>query len=121
MSGQCSGCSGCSFEVILCREEVSILLELAKYAFLPIIQIVEHEAIQYLPTPEYRQAAPENFSEIILSLEQKHLVTIDPNIPLSNADYGSIAEDKKARFGSLALTAQGQEALDWISPLDFSL
>lgn len=121
--GPCGGCSGCcGGELLLSKNEVSILLELAKYAFLPMIQITENEVKHYLPTPNYLDLLPEDdFSNSILSLERKHLVSIDPDIPLKNTDYGEIDGYTHARLGSLALTVQGQEALDWLSPSEFDL
>lgn len=121
--GQCGGCSGCcgGGELTLCREEVRVLLELAQFAFLPIVQTMMNGIPQYAPTSDYQQVIPENFSEIILSLEQKHLVTIDPDIPLENAEYGVSGGCKDVGCGSLALTSQGQEVLDWLSPSEFSL
>lgn len=121
-SGQCGGCGGCCTqgELILCQDEISVLLELAQYAFLPIIQKVINGDVWYVPIPDHEEILTENFSKAIISLEQKRLITIDPDIPLSNVDYGSLEKYKNARCGSVALTLQGQEAVDWFSPSDFS-
>ncbi len=113
------GCSGCHFgEITLFREELMILLDLGQLAFLPILTRSENQGPVYAPAYPYSQGETPSFSDLIRSLNQKGLLTIDPDIPLENADYGSFASDGALRRGSLALTAKGQEVLDWISPKD---
>ena len=111
---QCKGCCG-SGELVLCKEEVCILLALAQLAFLPIIQKLVNGQAQYFPVPDDEQSMPKNFSQLIMSLEQKRLISIDPDIPLKNASYGPLASDETVLCGSLALTARGQEVLKWLS------
>jgi len=58
---------------------------------------------------------PENFSQVMLALQQKGLITIDPDLAMPNVSYGSW-ESKDLHCGSIALTAKGQEVVDWLSP-----
>jgi len=119
--GETSGChgDGCGAccgngELTLSQEELLILRELGKFAFLPVLWQSQNGEPEFFPTPEDQPHLPENFSQLILSLERKRLITIDPDIPLSNVSYGVAAASPAVRCGSLALTLQGQEALDWI-------
>lgn len=111
--GGCGACCGRG-ELLLCREELDILLELGQYAFLPIVQISREGEPHFLPLPADAERFPDTFSDLILSLERKQLIQIDPDLPLCNLSYGVV--DTHSRCGSLALTLQGQEALDWVAP-----
>lgn len=121
-AGQC-GAGGCSNrgELILCREEVMILLELSQFAFLPVVQEIEFEELKYTSVQDDLLPEMSSFSEVIASLEQKRLITVDPDIPLHNIAYEPWSGHKSARCGSMALTQRGQEILDWFSPADFGL
>jgi|GEM_PF-5474918 len=110
----CGACCG-NGELILCREEVLLLLTLGQFAFLPVITKYENGEPYLVPIPEDTGRFSENFSDLVLSLESKRLITIDSDLPLQNANYGEEAS-VRLRCGSLALTLQGQEVLDWISP-----
>ena len=123
--GQCgsAACGGClnKGELILCREEAMILLELSQFAFAPVVQEMQSEKLKY--TSVWANILPDMscFSDVIASLEQKRLISVDPDIPLSNVTYDPWAGDKTVRCGSMALTQKGQEILDWLSPADFGL
>lgn len=117
----CGGCGAGGFAccgggaLILCQEELLILQELGQYAFLPVLQQSQNGEPEFFPIAEDQPRLPENFSQLILSLERKRLITIDPDIPLSNVSYSVPSASPSVRCGSLALTLQGQETLDWIS------
>lgn len=90
--------------------------ELGRYAFLPIIvQSVGGEPV-YRPLQTCSSDETLQFSWAAFSLAHKHLITIDPDLPLDNVSYGAAAQDRLLRCGSLALTAQGQEVLNWLPP-----
>lgn len=110
----CGACCG-QGELILCPEEVKILLTLGQLAFLPVITKYQNGEPYMVPIPEDAARFSHNFSDMIVSLERKRLISIDADLAIQNANYG---EEPSARFrcGSLALTLQGQEVLDWISP-----
>lgn len=109
-----SGCGLCCgrTELLLCREELDILLSLGQYAFLPVIQGSREGEPYFSPLPADCAELPKNFSDLLFSLERKRLIQIDPDIPLVNADYGELLPQN--RCGSISLTLQGQEALDWV-------
>lgn len=112
--GGCGSCCGQS-EVILCREELAILLSLGQYAFLPILTKYIDGEPHYVPIKEDISRFAENFSDLIQSLARKRLITIDSDISLCNTEYGVEHLPSMVRCGSLALTVQGQEVLDWVS------
>lgn len=114
-SASCRGCFG-GGELILCQEEVQILWKLGQFAFLPIVQKSVNGEVAYEPIPDEQEGLPENFSQLVSCLEQKRLITIDPDIPLSNVDYGPRESSSQVRCGSIAMTVQGQEVLDWLTP-----
>jgi hypothetical protein len=115
-SKQCGGCSGCGKgELLLTKGEGQVLLELGQFAFLPILQEGRGEACSYHPIPQDVPSMPENFSQVMLALQQKGLITIDPDLAMPNVSYGSW-ESKDLHCGSIALTAKGQEVVDWLSP-----
>lgn len=118
--GGCGACCG-QGELLLCREEAFILLSLGQFAFLPVLTQYEGGEPKYTPIPEDISRYPENFSDLLLSLERKRLISIDLDIPLSNADYGKKISAFLTRCGSIALTVQGQEVLDWINLEDLDL
>ena len=121
--GGCSGCSSgehrgcgacCSGEVILCEEEVVILSALAQLAFLPIACRTEPCDSRYLPVTDDYGLSPALFSQVIASLSFKGFITVDPNIPLSNVNYRVHHTEADITFGSIALTARGQELLNFL-------
>ncbi len=114
----CGGCGSCcgTGELTLYPAELSLLRELGQFAFLPIIGHSENGEPVYHPVNSIPDSLAAEFSQAAFSLAHKHLITIDPDLPLSNVSYGSAAQDNLLRCGSLALTAQGQEVLDWLPP-----
>lgn len=121
--GGCSGCSSgehhgcgacCSGEVILCQEEVIVLSALAQLAFLPIACREEQHIPRYLPVTDHYGLSPVLFSQVIASLAFKGFITVDPDIPLGNVDYTACHTEAGMRFGSIALTARGQELLNFL-------
>lgn len=121
--GHCNkGCGGgccqkSSGEILLCREEVEVLLELSSYAYLPIVQTIEDEQLRYISLEDDSK----QYSDVISALERKKLITVDPDLSMQNVDYGAFKENASMRCGSIALTLQGQEAIDWLTPSDFDI
>lgn len=125
-SSPCGGCSGCSSdehhgcgaccggEVVLCQEEVTILSALAQLAFLPVFCRESEGTPTCLPVIDDYGLSADLFSQVIASLAFKGFLAVDPDIPLSNVDYHSHAPIPGVRFGSVALTARGQELLDYL-------
>jgi len=127
-NSHCGGCSGCASgshggcglccggEVILCQEEVAILSALAQLAFLPVACHEAADSTIYLPVTDDYGLSPTIFSQVIASLSFKRLISVDPDIPVSNIDYRACHSDDKIRCGSIALTTFGQELLDFLAP-----
>lgn len=113
--GGCGACCG-KGDLLLGGEELELLLLLGHYAFLPLIQISRDSEPYFMPAPAEAARFGEDFHSLALSLEQKGLISLDPAQELRGADYGSVPEHLRPRFGSLALTKRGQESLDWLDP-----
>ena len=91
--GGCGGgCGGCGRELWLTEGEVALLM---RFAQIPIY-LEEGDASLY--------------SGLLQSLALKGLITIDYHIPLSGFDYAAY-EGYPCR-GSMALTAEGQRAVE---------
>lgn len=99
-------------EVTLTEPEAKLIKILAELAFLPVISDYTEEEIQYSLLPK------EDFLEIpsivVAMLEQKHIITVDADLPISGFSYGDIPKGKNYHFGSIAFTVQGQEVADWL-------
>ncbi len=118
----CHSCSGgcCglpSSEILLCSEEVALLMVLAQYAFLPVVQTIENEKLRYILLNDDSKQC----SEVIAALEAKKLITVDADLPITNVDYGMFQSNVNMRCGSLGLTKQGQEVIDWLVPEEFGI
>ena len=107
-SGDCGHCGGCGASYVLNEGELSVLLLLEQYAFLPVARRADDL------TPIYCGEGPlsaEEYSIILRCLEKKNLITIDFDMPLKGFEgYGSYL-----LRGSAALTLQGQQVLDVLS------
>lgn len=114
---QGSGCGACCSrgELLLCREEIVLLLALGQYAFLPVLTTYAGGEPRYAPIPEDATYFAANFSDLLLSLERKGLISLDSDMPLTNADYGKERSASTTLCGSIALTMRGQEVLDWVN------
>ena len=107
-TGDCGHCGGCGASYVLNEWELSVLLLLEQYAFLPVARRADDL------TPIYCGEGPlsaEEYSIILRCLEKKNLITIDFDMPLKGFEgYGSYP-----LRGSAALTLQGQQVLDVLS------
>jgi hypothetical protein len=145
-SGGCCG-SGCKDRIIyVTDEEKAFLSQLSQIPFLPLARFVlqssqSDDAVSVALAPVYlycRDDTPDtvrNSGEILQTLEDKYLVTLDYDLPLENGDYSMYEESRVYRDfcaavkdgvsqdgvtydtpvlqrGSLALTSLGQHALD---------
>ena len=103
--GSCGGgCGGCgSGALYLTEDEVALLRRFAQMPFLPVARRWDAE------TPVCLEAT-EATAQSITGLQQKGLIRVDHDLPLSGFDYADYG-DYPAR-GSMALTARGQQAVD---------
>ena len=85
----CSSCSGgCSRNLSLTPQEVSILEELMQIPFLPVARKADDMTPIYLEGTEYGR---EEYSMILAHLDRKGLIDIDYRSPLSGFDYAAYA------------------------------
>ena len=128
----CGGCTNCGTPregccgsgggtLLLCDEELLLLSELSKYAFLPMVQFQQNGELHYYPAWEVPLALGQVFSAVLTALERKRVVSVDPDLPLSGADYSLFSHLKDASYGSIAYTRQGQEVADWLAFRDSAL
>ena len=107
-TGDCGHCGGCGASYVLNEGELSVLLLLEQYAFLPVARRADDL------TPIYCGEGPlsaQEYSIILRCLEKKNLITIDFDMPLKGFEsYGAYP-----LRGSAALTLQGQQVLDVLS------
>lgn len=109
-NGNCDHCGGCAGELVLSQPEIGFLNELAENAFLPVARTAASNAPVYL---EDDRQTPEQYTLILVCLEKKGLISIDFDRPLAGADMSRYAG--YPIWGSIALTARGQEVLDVLS------
>lgn len=100
--GNCSSCSGCGRELVLCNEEVQMLYKLGQIPFLPVVRKVDGE------TPIDPENPGEETSLILTLLEKKGLISLDYDKPLKKCT----AYAGYKICGSVALTARGQSVLE---------
>ena len=101
------GCSGCGAALELTPGEITMLEELATYAFLPVARRADDMTPYYVEGSAYTQA---QYSAILLHLERKKLIDIDYGAPLGHYDE-TLYAGLKVR-GSFALTQRGQQVVD---------
>lgn len=102
-SGNCGSCGGCAGVLELTEGEVEMLQALGQFAFLPIARKADDMVPVYL---EENDRPAEEYSLILQVLEQKRLVSLDYDKPLSN-----FSDPRYAPYpvkGSVALTERGQ-------------
>ena len=107
--GACCGgdCTGCHGTLQLTQGEISLLLYFAQVPFLPVAKRRGSDEPVYL---EDGEKPAEEMARIITALQQKRLIRLDYDLPLSNFDYAAY-EDCSAK-GSMALTAMGQRVIE---------
>lgn len=104
----CAGaCEARSGALSLTEPEKAFLAALARFAFLPAAYAPRLDAPVCL---ELADMETETAVAAISSLRDKRLISVDYDLPLKNFDYRAYAGFE--RFGSIALTSLGQEALD---------
>jgi hypothetical protein len=130
------------------EEEKALLLKLAEIPFLPLTRFVmkradSDESVSVAQAPVFLNDqhdsadAVKKTGDVLLSLEDKYLITLDYDLPLTNGDYSMYEKSRLYRDfcealqkgidqdgvtyslpmlqrGSMALTALGQDALDSI-------
>ena len=107
--GRCcaGGCASHSGALSLTGPEQAFLAALARFAFLPVAYAPRLDAPVCL---ELAGMTAETAAAAISALRDKRLISVDYDLPLKNFDYRAYAGFE--RFGSIALTSLGQEAVD---------
>lgn len=109
--GCCGSCGSCGKgggrELWMTPGEVELLGRFAQLAFLPVARRWDSEEPIYLEDGTEKAA---HNSELLKAMRFKGLITIDYDMPLSGFDY-SAYEGYPCR-GSMALTAEGQRAIE---------
>lgn len=105
----CAGCNGCAKVLELTEGEIEVLRTLGQYAFLPIARKADDMTPFYLEEEAY---STEEYSLILQVLEQKNLISLDYDKPLS----GSYSQRYAAYpvKGSAALTERGQKVVEML-------
>ena len=108
-NGNCGNCGGCAKTLLLSPGELRILETLGQIPFLPIARKADDMTPVYLEDTEFSTA---EYSLILQALEQKNLISLDYDKPLSGAQMAAYAGYPV--HGSMALTARGQAVLELI-------
>jgi hypothetical protein len=108
-NGNCGKCGGCAKALTLSEGEISLLQTLGQIPFLPIARKQEDWNPVYLEDTQYSQ---EEYCLILQVLEQKGLISLDYDKPLSGADMAAYASYPV--HGSMALTQRGQSVLEML-------
>ena len=106
-NGNCAACGGCAKQLTLTDMEIHMLQTLGQIPFLPIARKADDMTPVYLEDTVYSR---EESSLILQVLEQKGLISLDYDKPLSGVDMTAYAGYPVR--GSMALTAKGQTVLD---------
>lgn len=108
-ANSCGTCCSqqCGRELILSPGEIAMLLRLAEIPFLPVARRRDSETPVFL---EAQDRTKEEYSNILLGLNLKGLISLDYDIPLSNFDYMAYAAYPVQ--GSMALTGNGQAVVE---------
>lgn len=104
-----SGCSGCGRELVLTGVELDFLRLLGQVAFLPVARKRDDPAPVYL---EDDRLTGEEYSLLLQTLEKKNLISLDYDKPLKGLWVDAYAG--YPIHGSMALTARGQQVLEWL-------
>ena len=102
--GNCCGSCGSCSEMVLAPGELMLLGKLAQIPFLPVARKADDPSPVYL---EDQDCAKEEYTNILLCLEKRGLITLDFDKPLKGFDSSAYAG--YPIVGSFALTAKGQE------------
>ncbi len=99
----CGNCGGCG-DMVLSEIEIELLHTLGQLAFLPLGQNANGEPL-YL---EEQAHSAEEYTNALLCLEKRALVSLDYNAELKNQDYSRYGRV----HGSFALTERGQNIVE---------
>jgi hypothetical protein len=91
----------------LTQGELDLLRRFAQIPFLPVARRWDSETPIYLEEPDKKT---EELSCVIAALQQKQLIRLDYDMPLSGFNYAAY-RDYPAQ-GSMALTARGQQVIE---------
>ncbi len=105
--GNCGSCGGCGVPLELTGEEIGFLEKLGQFSFLPVARKQADMTPVYLEDEVY---TPELYSQILLCLEKKGLVSLEYEKPLAGADMG--AYQGFPVHGSISLTQRGYGVLE---------
>lgn len=106
-NGNCAACGGCAKQLTLTEPEIGMLRTLGQIPFLPVARKADDMTPVYLEDTVYDR---ETYSLVLQVLEQKGLVSLDYDKPLSAADMS--AYQGYPVHGSMALTARGQAVVE---------
>ena len=87
--------------------ELDLLARFAQIPFLPVGSQGDREEPLYREEDKY---SPAEYTQTLLWLKLKGLITIDYDLPLKGFDYADYADCRLK--GSMALTAAGQRAIE---------
>lgn len=104
---KCCGNCGLCGELVLSEGEIALLQKLGQIPFLPVARRMDNPDPVYLEDDAFSAA---EYTNILLCLEKRGLISIDFDQPLKGA-YGKAYDPYPIR-GSFALTAKGQAVLD---------
>lgn len=104
----CHSCGSCENQgsLYLTSEELELLNQLAVIPFLP----AGFNGRGKHPICLECSGDPETVSDTLMSLRDKRLISLDPEIPLQGFDYTAYGDCPL--HGSLALTALGQQVVE---------
>ena len=105
--GSCGSCGSGGRELWVTPGEIELLERFAQFAFLPVARKWDSEV------PMYLEDGPEKavlWGDLLTAMQFKGLISIDYDQPLSGFDYAGY-EAYPCR-GSMALTAEGQRAIE---------
>ena len=102
--GNCCGSCGSCGEMVLAPGELTLLGKLAQIPFLPVARRADCADPIYL---EDSDCSKEEYTNILLCLEKRGLITLDFDKPLKGFDSSAYAG--YPIVGSFALTQRGQE------------
>ncbi len=108
--GKCAGCGGCAGALTLSREEIAFLEKLGEIPFLPVARTAAD------PTPVYLEEGAgqaDAYRVALALLEKKGLIESDFDAPLKG--FVPPAGTAYPIWGSIGLTARGQQVLDLLS------
>jgi len=108
-NGNCGGCSGCAKALVLTEAEIDMLKKLGQIPFLPVARKTDDMTPVYLEDSDCTQ---EEYSLVLQALEQKGLISLDYDAPLTGADMSAYKGFPVQ--GSMALTGRGQTVLDML-------